>query len=90
VAPVVRISELEDRDVVNITDGRRLGNVVDVEIDLESGRIVAVVIPGPQRLLGLLGRDNDLVIPWERIKKIGADVILVEVPAYAEPHFRTR
>jgi len=87
---VVRISELEDRDVVNITDGRRLGNVVDVEIDLESGRIVAVVIPGPQRLLGLLGRDNDLVIPWERIKKIGADVILVEVPAYAEPHFRTR
>ncbi len=87
---MVRISELEDRDVVNITDGRRLGNVVDVEIDLESGRIVAVVIPGPQRLLGLLGRDNDLVIPWERIKKIGADVILVEVPAYAEPHFRTR
>ncbi|MEW6522526.1 MAG: YlmC/YmxH family sporulation protein [Bacillota bacterium] len=87
---MVRISDLENRDVVNITDGRRLGNVVDVEMDLESGRIVAIIIPGAQRFLGFFGRENDLVIPWDKIKKIGADVILVEVAGYAEPHIRPR
>jgi len=87
---VVRISDLENRDVVNVVDGRRLGNIVDVELDLESGRIVAVILPGAQRFLGVFGRENDLVIPWDRIKKIGADVILVEVSGYLEPHARGR
>lgn len=87
---MVRISDLENRDVVNVVDGRRLGNIVDVELDLESGRIVAVILPGAQRFLGVFGRENDLVIPWDRIKKIGADVILVEVSGYLEPHARGR
>lgn len=86
----MRISDLENRDVVNVVDGRRLGNIVDVELDLESGRIVAVILPGAQRFLGVFGRENDLVIPWDRIKKIGADVILVEVSGYLEPHARGR
>jgi len=85
VCAPVRVSDLRLRDVVNILDGRRLGVVSDVEVDLGSGRIVAIVVPGPGRFLGIFGREADYVIPWERIRKIGSDVILVELPAYADP-----
>lgn len=67
------------REVINTLDGRRLGNIVDVEIDLQTGRIVAVVVPGQAKVLGVFGKGDDYVIPWENIKKIGEDVILVEL-----------
>ena len=78
---VVKTSDLRIKDVVNVADGRRLGPISDLELDLESGRITAIVVSGPGRVLGLFGRDNDYVIPWERIHKIGVDVILVELDA---------
>lgn len=62
-----------------MSDGRRLGFVSDVEIDLENGRIEAIIIPGGGRIFGIIGKDNELVIPWDRIKKIGEDIILVEM-----------
>jgi YlmC/YmxH family sporulation protein len=79
VAAVVKISDLRLRDVVNVVDGKRLGIIQDLELDLETGRITAIVVPGPGRFFGVLGRERDYVIPWNRIVKIGEDVILVEV-----------
>ncbi|MGE5484968.1 MAG: YlmC/YmxH family sporulation protein [Ignavibacteriales bacterium] len=81
---MMRTSDLGTRDVVNVLDGRRLGTVSDIEIDMDSGRITAVVVPGAARLLGVLGRGDDYVIPWEKIKKIGPDVILVELASTLE------
>ncbi|NLD47056.1 MAG: YlmC/YmxH family sporulation protein [Clostridiaceae bacterium] len=73
---------------MNINDGRRLGFVCDVEIDFESGRIEAIVIPGGGRLFGLIGKEKDYVIPWDRIKKIGEDIILVDMDErYFRKHF---
>ncbi len=74
-----RASDLEAREVINIVDGRRLGSIIDVEFSLEDGRITAIVVPGSPKILGLFGRGDEVVIPWDKIKKIGADVILVEV-----------
>jgi len=74
-----RSSELKQKEVINISDGRRLGFVSDVEVNLEDGRIEAVIIPGAGRIFGIIGKDNEFVIPWERIKKIGEDIILVEM-----------
>ena len=74
-----RASDLEAREVLNMLDGRRLGNIVDVEFSLEDGRITAIIVPGSPKVLGLFGRDDEVVIPWDKIKKIGTDVILVEV-----------
>lgn len=74
-----KLSDLSRRDVINVVDGRRLGFVEDVGFDPDRGQIKAIIVPGPPRLLGILGRDRDLVIPWERIVKIGEDVILVEL-----------
>lgn len=75
----MRLSELRFRDVVTVKDGRRLGFISDWEVDAQSGRLLALVVPGSPRAFGLLGREPDHVIPWEKIKKIGEDVILVEV-----------
>ena len=74
-----RSSDFRQKEVINISDGRRLGFVNDVEINLESGRIEAIVIPGGGRIFGFFGKDNEYVIPWERIKKIGEDIILVDM-----------
>lgn len=76
---MVKLSELRLKDVVNLIDGRRVGLIGDFELELDTGRVTALVIPGSGRILGLLGRERDLVIPWGQVKRIGTDVILVEV-----------
>ena len=74
-----RSSDFRQKEVINIADGRRLGFIGDVEINLEDGRIEAIVIPGSSRLFGLIGKESELVIPWDRIRKVGEDIILVEM-----------
>jgi len=78
---VVKTSELRMKDLINVADGRRLGTIDDLELDLDRGVVTAVVVSGPARLFGFLGREHDLVIPWDRIRKIGEDVILVDITA---------
>jgi YlmC/YmxH family sporulation protein len=84
VGLLTKTSELREREVVNILDGRRLGLASDLEIDPETGRIKAIVVPGPGKFLWVFGKSDDFVIPWERIKKIGVDVILVDAPDYVD------
>lgn len=78
------VSDLKLKEVINVIDGKRLGTITDIEIDIESGKLTAIVVPGAGKFLGLFGRNEDIVIPWERINKIGFDVILVEAAAIAE------
>ena len=74
-----RYSELREKEVVNIYDGRCLGTICDLCIDLCSGQITAIVVPQCGRLSSFFRRDDDLVIPWFKVIKIGSDVILVEL-----------
>ena len=78
VVTLHRLSDLRQRDVINIVDGRRLGFIEDVEID-DDGQVTALIVPGAPRLFGLLGRDRDLVVPWDKVLRVGEDVILVEL-----------
>ena len=73
-----RITELHCKEVICIGSGQRLGFVTDVEIDVPEGQVLAIVVPGPCRFLGVLGRHEDFVIPWKCIRKIGPDIVLVE------------
>ena len=73
----MRISEFQIKDVVNVADGKKLGNISDIEINLETGKIDAIVISGIGKILGFFGKDEDVIIPWKNIIKIGEDVILV-------------
>ena len=66
-----RVFDMGYKEVINLHDGARLGYVGDVDIDLESGRVTALIIPGRLRFFGLFGREDDYVIPWESIEKIG-------------------
>ena len=74
-----RIGELKDRQVVSVSDGMVLGMVGDIELDTESGRLTAIVIYGKQKAFGILGREDDLVIPWSEIEVIGKETILVRL-----------
>ena len=51
----------------------------DVEIEVPEGNVCAIVVPGPCRFFGLWGRRDDFVIPWCCIKRIGPDIILVDI-----------
>ena len=75
-----RVSELRYKEIINVSDGSRYGWVGDVEVDLESGQVRALVVPGRLRLFGLLGPEEDRVFPWEAVRRFGADTILVETP----------
>jgi YlmC/YmxH family sporulation protein len=74
-----RTADLRPKEVINITDGKRLGYVKDVEFSLETGRIVSLILPGRWSFLRLFGRIEEMVIPWKDIKKIGEDIILVDI-----------
>lgn len=86
MAGVIRISELRQRDVINVVDGRRLGLIKDVELDVVEGKIKALILPGQGgKFLFFFGHNEDLVIPWEKVVKVGIDVILVENPSVLSP-----
>lgn len=71
--------DFRHKEVINITDGKRLGYVQDVTANLESGIITSIIVPGSSKLFNIFS-SNELVIPWEKIKCIGDDIILVEIP----------
>lgn len=80
-----RIGELRCKEVINVTDGTRYGYVGDAEVDLETGQIQALVVPGRLRLFGLLGREAERVFPWSAVRRFGEDIILVEDVPQALP-----
>lgn len=75
----MRIFDMRQKEVINIKDGCRFGFVADVEIDPKEGTIVKIIIPGPGKILGMFGREEEYRIPWCKIKQIGEDIILVDV-----------
>lgn len=83
---MVKISDLRSREIINVVDGRRLGLIKDIDIDLEEGRITSIILPGVSgKFLGFLGREEEIIVPWEKIIKIGTDVILVEISSFTDP-----
>ena len=73
-----RFSDLRCKEVINICDGCRLGYVSDLEIDTCTSCVTALIVPGPAKFFGIFGREDDYIIPWEAVKKIGEDIILIE------------
>ena len=71
--------DFKHKEVINITDGKRLGFVQDVNADLETGTITSIIVPGSTRLISFFSSSNDIIIPWQNIKCIGDDIILVEI-----------
>ena len=81
---MVRIGDLRDRDVVNVNDGKRLGIINDVDLDIDNGVVKAIIVPAGGGFMGVIGRKQDLIIPWDKIVKVGVDTILVDYPVELE------
>ena len=73
-----KVTDLYCKEVICICDGRRLGFVSDAIVELPGGKVLSILVPAPVRL-PTLGRKEDFIIPWECIKKVGPDIILVDI-----------
>lgn len=74
-----RFSCLQEKEVINICDGRRLGCVCDLEMDAISGKICTLIIPECGSKWNFFGKERAFFVPWRCIRRIGDDIILVEV-----------
>ncbi|MGN1401748.1 MAG: YlmC/YmxH family sporulation protein [Bacillus sp. (in: firmicutes)] len=75
---MVRISDFQVKDIVNLADGKRLGNLHDLEVDINTGRVLSLIISGSGKWPSLFQREDEIIIPWSKIKKIGKDIIFVD------------
>ena len=71
--------ELRCKEVVNIVDGKRLGHIVDIVFELESGRVCGLVVPGDKNFWSVFKGGAEIFVPYSQIVKIGDDTILVEL-----------
>jgi len=77
----LRLIDLGQKEIVNLNNGGRLGLIADSDFlrDEESGKIISLLVPERRLGLRLLGLDNiETEIPWESIRKIGYDMIIIE------------
>ena len=72
------LSSLTEKQVVNLCDGKILGCIVDFCIDICSGCLTSIIIPGEGGIFGFK-KGTEIVIPWEKIKKIGKDTVIVDI-----------
>lgn len=77
---MIRINDLRHRDVVNVNDGRRLGSIGDLDLDVDQGIVKAIIVPAAGGIWSKISRVKDYIIPWSKIVKIGVDTILVDHP----------
>ena len=71
--------DFKHKEVININNAKRLGYVQDVTADLKTGMITSIIVPGSNKMFNLFSGNNEIVIPWENIKCIGEEIILVEI-----------
>ena len=77
---MLNTDEIRNKEVINIFDGKSLGYVYDIEINLQAGTIDGIVLPGSRGIFDLFGKgEEDIVIIWSDVKTVGEDVILVDV-----------
>lgn len=71
--------DFKQKEVISLSDGKILGFVVDVQADFESGEIHSIIVAKTGKLFPSMMGKNNVTIPWEKIKKMGEDVILVDM-----------
>lgn len=73
-----RFAEFKHKEIIDVSDGAKIGYVDDIVFDTETADIVSIIVYGRYRFFGLFGRDDDMVINWSDIEIIGTDTILVK------------
>jgi len=73
----MRLSDLQNKDIVNMKDGKKIGNIIDVIID-NNGNMESLIVQ-KSKFINMFSSSNEFEVKWNQIKKIGEDVILVDV-----------
>ena len=76
----ISMEQLRYKEVVSLADGTRFGYVGDLEVDTDLGQVMALIVPGRPRLLGLLGREPYRTITWSAVRRFGEDIVLADLP----------
>ena len=74
----MNFSDLRRKEVINVTDGRRMGCIYDIIIDVNCARLEAIVVPGCFTLANIFQKPKNIIIPFNKVHKWGDDVILVD------------
>lgn len=74
------IEDFKNKQIVSVETGSVLGYVSELEIDTETGAVANIIVFGKQKLFGVLGREEDIQIPWKNIEVIGNETVLVKGP----------
>ena len=75
----MRLSDLQNKYIVNVNDGKNIENIKDIKIDENNGSIMSLVIE-PNKNFSFFSKGKvDTEIAWNTIEKIGEDVILVNI-----------
>lgn len=75
----MRISDLQKKDIININDGKIIGRIIDAEINEKDGSLDSLIVEKSKYMRSLFTTENDITIKFEQIKKLGSDVILIEI-----------
>jgi len=74
----MRLSDLQNKNIINIIDGKNIGKIIDLEID-DKGNAVGLIVEKYKFIISSFSTKKELIIKWDQIKKIGEDVILVNI-----------
>lgn len=72
----MRLSDLQNKDVINMKDGKKIGNIIDITIE-ESGNMHSLIVERSKFFISMFSSSGEIEIKWNQIEKIGEDVILV-------------
>ncbi|HBQ64766.1 MAG TPA: YlmC/YmxH family sporulation protein [Clostridiales bacterium] len=74
----MKLSELRLKEVINLRDGRKLGFADDLDVDRENGKIGTLLVYPGTRMTGLFGKQEEVRVPWEKVRLVGDDIVLVD------------
>ena len=74
----MRLSELQVKDVINVFDGKKVGNIIDAKIDGNDGKMMKLIVEPNKMFRRFFSSKDELEIVWDQIVKIGDDIILVD------------
>ena len=74
----MRLSDLQNKDVINLIDGKKVGNIIDVAIDSD-GKMAELIVEKSKFFVSMFSSNGEIGIKWSQIEKIGEDVILVKI-----------
>ena len=74
----MRLSELQNKTIINLIDGKNIGNIIDINID-EKGNTVELIVEKHRFIISYFTNKKEISIKWSQIEKIGEDVIFVKV-----------